>query len=137
MESAEDDVICQPYQQQPASPVLGSKHKRATNNRDKAHEANPGGIRVQPTEFTGMINETDHSSCDEEPADDRNRERTGDGCQIHAQILKAYGAQFVAISQMDESLGGFNTHFAASPGSHDFVVLAPDPFAILALVGKQ
>lgn len=73
MKGAEDDVVCDPSEQEPARPVVAAEHKDSSKNGEKPYETNPqNGIfkRTLCVELGEMVCKSDDTGCYKYATDD-------------------------------------------------------------------
>jgi hypothetical protein len=49
VKGAQDDVICDPNEQEPPCPVTAAEHEHSAKNREKADDAKPDDARLKRT----------------------------------------------------------------------------------------
>lgn len=68
VQGTQDDVVSEPNDKQPASPILAAENEYPANNRQNPDEANPDNVRLERTvrvELGAVIRQSNDSGCKE------------------------------------------------------------------------
>ena len=79
VEVAEHHVEGDPYEREPAGPVVAAKHEGAADDcqdPDELHQEDIVGKWVEGFDVSGMVDEADGAGGDEDPAEDGHRDGT-------------------------------------------------------------
>jgi hypothetical protein len=72
MKGAEDDVECDPSEEQPARPVVTTEHKHSAENGQQSHAGAPDNFvwkGTQGLELCDMVSKSNDAGCYEYPTD--------------------------------------------------------------------